>query len=71
MTTSLTIEEKSSYSITVKASSGAGHLRLSTTLDVTIEVVDTGKTWERFPCPRGSRRGASPYMPRSATPTAA
>ena len=33
-------EEKSSYSITVVARSGAGHRRLSTTLDVTIEVVD-------------------------------
>ena len=34
-------EEQSSYSITVVARSGAGHRRLSTTLDVTIEVVDT------------------------------
>ena len=34
-------EEKSSYSITVVARSGAGDRRLSTTLDVTIEVVDT------------------------------
>ena len=33
-------EEQSSYSITVVARSGAGHRRLSTTLDVTIEVVD-------------------------------
>ena len=33
-------EEQSSYSITVMARSGAGHRRLSTTLDVTIEVVD-------------------------------
>ena len=34
-------EEKSSYSITVVARSGAGHRRLSSTLDVTVEVVDT------------------------------
>ena len=34
-------EEKSSYSITVVASSGTGSRRRSTTLDVTIEVVDT------------------------------
>ena len=33
-------EEQSSYSITVVARSGAGHRRLSTTLDVTIEVVN-------------------------------
>ena len=34
-------EEQSSYSITVVARSGAGSRRLSTTLDVTVEVVDT------------------------------
>ena len=34
-------EDKSSYSITVVARSGAGYRRRSTTLDVTIEVVDT------------------------------
>ena len=34
-------EEHSSYSITVVARSGAGHRRLSTTLEVTVEVVDT------------------------------
>ena len=33
-------EEQSSYSITITASSGEGARRLSTTLDVTIEVVD-------------------------------
>ena len=33
-------EEQSAYSITVVARSGAGHRRLSTTLDVTVEVVD-------------------------------
>ena len=33
-------EEQSAYSITVVAHSGAGHRRLSTTLDVTVEVVD-------------------------------
>ncbi len=34
-------EEKSSYSITVTARSGVGARRLSATLDVTVEVVDT------------------------------
>ena len=34
-------EEKSSYSITVEARSGAGFRRRSSTLDVTVEVVDT------------------------------
>ena len=63
-------EEKSSYSITVVARSGAGHRRLSSTLDVTVEVVDTEDVGAVV-CPRGSRRRASPYTPRPATPTAA
>ena len=63
-------EEKSSYSMTVVARSGAGHLRLSTTLDVTIEVVDGEDVGEISLSQRQPRR-ASPYMPRSETPTAA
>ena len=41
-------EEQSSYSITVVARSGAGHRRLSTTLDVTVDVVDTEDSGEVF-----------------------
>ena len=63
-------EYRSSYSITITARSGDGARGLSTTLDVTIEVVDTDDP-ERWPCPSGSPRWASQYMPRPPTPTAA
>ena len=59
-------EEKSSYLISVVARSGGR----STALDVIVEVVDAEDP-ERWRCPRGSRRSASRYMPRPATPTAA
>ena len=47
-------EEQSSYSITVVASSGEGARRLSTTLDVTIEVVDRDDAWNGDPLAEGA-----------------
>ena len=64
-------EEKSSYSITITASSGSSSRRRSTTLDVTIEVVDTEDPGEVFLSQRQPQVGIDGKSPRSATPTAA